>query len=519
MRPSCKSTSFSTLSCSDSMLAFGDKISLAGFDAWIVQGNDWNLHDIELTRSDFGFDSRYSDLAKLYTFPYSMMRITDGSRSLDVKIQDITKGANARAHAILSTLDFLTILEGIGGYAAGSLDAKKLDGSTLDVEIPSGQWQQWILDSKIPTYSIYLSNSQSRAIDDYTADMVVTRNAAIAAYHNANRANSGAYHNAVDAANASIANCATQTGANTSITNLGNSFNTTAEGINSTKISNDATADGAFSALGNLGSGMSDMLTFVVSQSANAQSAGINLLGDLASLHIGQAITGWANWGISAAQASASYAIARSQDAVTNSTAGAAMHAKVSNALTALSGLTTAQNSTSSAITSASNNSATTQNARSNKVNKDNAWYSCEDAHYAGYNDLSIAQQRIYGKYRDLKRSGNTAMVSDSGDKIPDSLMLRGIDFQILTQSDGAIQRAGDEFLRYGYRYDRAWDFQTWNIMEHFTYWQVRDIWIAKGSIPEFAIRILRDDLRNGITIWRDIDSMFSVSIYENGVV
>ena len=348
--------------------------------------------------------------------------------------------------------------------------------------------------------------------------MVVTRNAAIASYHASNRAANGALHNTNDSAATSVANCATQTAANTAINGYGNTFLENSKDANVTKLESDHSVDVITTAMSVASSAISDLMSYVVNQSAASSSAAIDFVGDLVGLRFGQAVSGAANWAVSAAQASASYNITHSKDAALNGAAAAQARGKTTNAQTLLSSVTSYQKSTNSSVTSKSNESVTTQNTRTNSTLKDNARYSFEDSHAADYNALSIEQQRIYAKYRDLKRSGNVAMTQDSGRKFLDSLNLRGIDFQIVTQCDGAIARIGDEFLRYGYRYERNWRFTGWDVMRHFTYWQASDIWLAKGCIPEFAVRMLKDELSQGVTLWRSIDDIMNVSIYENGI-
>ena len=502
---------------SSEMLDFTDRVKLCGFDAYIVQGREWDLHEFDLAKSNFDYPAEYSNLAKLYAFPYAAIKVTDGESELLVKVQDVAKDAKAHCKAILSTLDFVTMLEGVGGDCVSDMTVKRLDGSEIAREFPRGEWQSYILKTGIPTYSIYLSKMHDLAIDSYTNDMVVTRNAAIASYHASNRAANGALHNTEDSANTSVSNCATQTAANTAINGYGNTFLENSKDANVTKLESDHSVDVITTAMSVASSAISDLMSYVVNQSAASSSAAIDFVGDLVGLRFGQAVSGAANWAVSASQASASYNITHSKDAALNGAAAAQARGKTTNAQTLLSNVTSYQKSTNSSVTSKSNESVTTQNTRTNNTLKANARYSFEDSHAADYNALSIEQQRIYAKYRDAKRSGNVAMAADSGNKVMDALEMRGIDFQIITQSNGAISRIGDEFLRFGYRFGRNWKFTTWDMMQHFTYWQASDVWFAKGDIPEFAIRTMKAELSQGLTIWRNIDDIMNVSIYDNG--
>lgn len=88
----------------------------------------------------------------------------------------------------------------------------------------------------------------------------------------------------------------------------------------------------------------------------------------------------------------------------------------------------------------------------------------------------------------------------------------------IVTESDFAIQRAGDEFLRYGYYLDKQWTFDgNWNIGTYFTFWKLRDYW-STNQIPDRFSDQLRFLLYGGITVWSSPDDIGKVSIYDNGI-
>ena len=512
-----KTVEFIAIASAD-MLTFGEKVNLCGYDAYIVQGSERTIYDFDLTKNDFNYPIEYENIAKLYTTPYSLIRVTNGENSIDINIQDVCSDSAARAKCILSTLDYVTIFDNIGGVSNDFMDVVKLDGSTIEQAIPNGNWQDFILTQSIPTYAIYLSNMHSVAIDNYTNDMVVNRNAAIADYHATNRSDNCAWHNTVDESDTSIANCATQTATNTAITNYGNAFLENSKDANVTKLNNDHSVDVIATSIGVAASAITDLMSYVTNQSAGASAAAIGFVGDLVGLRWGQAVSGAANWGVSAAQAAASYNITHSKDAALNAASAAQANGKTNNATTLISNVTSYQKSTATNVTATSNSGLTTQNTRSNATIKDNAGYSFEDSHAGEANTLSIAQQRMYAKYRDLKRSGNTAISTDSGYKDLDAFNMRGLDFQIVTLNDGDLHRIGDAMLRYGYAYNRNWEFTSWNMMENFTYWQCSDVWFNKGDIPEFAVREMKADLQSGITVWRNVDDMMHCTIYENGI-
>ena len=87
----------------------------------------------------------------------------------------------------------------------------------------------------------------------------------------------------------------------------------------------------------------------------------------------------------------------------------------------------------------------------------------------------------------------------------------------VVTQDDHAILTAGDEFLRYGYRLDRQWDFDgDWNVGRYFTYWKLSDFWVKGLSVSDLYMDKLRFFLFGGVTVWRRPEDIGSVTIYDN---
>lgn len=88
---------------------------------------------------------------------------------------------------------------------------------------------------------------------------------------------------------------------------------------------------------------------------------------------------------------------------------------------------------------------------------------------------------------------------------------------QVVTQSDAGIKFAGDQFLRYGYQLDSAWDIDDLQVMRYFTYWKLSEVWV-KGAqcVIEGAENIICDIMKEGVTVWNDPTAIGKVSIYDN---
>lgn len=87
----------------------------------------------------------------------------------------------------------------------------------------------------------------------------------------------------------------------------------------------------------------------------------------------------------------------------------------------------------------------------------------------------------------------------------------------VRTQSDHAISAAGDHFCRYGYAINKMWNPVNLQVMKHFTYWQVNDIWIKmRGESIEDATEMIRNIFMRGTTVWSKPEDVNAVSIYDN---
>lgn len=92
------------------------------------------------------------------------------------------------------------------------------------------------------------------------------------------------------------------------------------------------------------------------------------------------------------------------------------------------------------------------------------------------------------------------------------------IQYHIKTQDADSIAKAGDYFLKYGYKYDGVINFTGFNIMNHFTYWKCSDIWLDSTSVNNNIVKQIRAILMNGVTVWRNPSELGAINIYNNRV-
>lgn len=95
---------------------------------------------------------------------------------------------------------------------------------------------------------------------------------------------------------------------------------------------------------------------------------------------------------------------------------------------------------------------------------------------------------------------------------------LMALHYHIKTQSDDAIRLAGDYFLRYGYAYNGNCEFTTFNIMRYYTFWKCKEVWLSSDKVNSNIIDRFKSILERGVTVWRNPADMGNVSIYDNTI-
>lgn len=89
--------------------------------------------------------------------------------------------------------------------------------------------------------------------------------------------------------------------------------------------------------------------------------------------------------------------------------------------------------------------------------------------------------------------------------------------WSVKTMRPDEVARVGDAFFRFGYTISQEWQFENFNVMPRFSYWEVADVWVTGGEgVIEVAQDAIKTMLYNGITVWNTPDDIGRVSIYDN---
>ena len=276
------------------LITLGTPHTLAGHTLFECQGSDSELGSVTLTKDMFGIPERYQRFAKLYTFPYSELEITDNNgKTATVRIEST---GDIKAHGIVSLaypyLNMRMFLTGIGGSGSHSYQWQDMRGSH-DMEMQNGDWYRFCYDMGIPMYELYMDGQTSWELGNYNRQYSNARNSALINYHNSVREADNAMHNSQDTAltnrtnsvaSANTANSNTVNTANTAQTNSGNDASTMESNhANSRACATDVTATNNAAANANTSSHNSQIWT--TNNNNNNLSYSQNLAGNSFTLN------------------------------------------------------------------------------------------------------------------------------------------------------------------------------------------------------------------------------------------
>ena len=501
---------------SSDFLTLGSSFTFASIACNLVSAGYTTTNLYTFNANDFGYPSNCKDFAKLYTYPYAKLVITDeNGDSTVVKIEDC-KGTLQLKSKIGLVWPWLRVnghVSGIGKTSSKTITFHNISSNNISID---GNWYDYLYDWDIPTFGV----TQDAAVNNDFATHFDRAQAQLAANNQ--------YANEMANANAALGNAnaeASTLQSNATLQVALNNANNTASNVKLNAIrdvSNQQTTDNSVAAQAlTIASANNDIDYKYATATTAAASAAINGavsggttlasggpyaaaagaivgggMGALFSQLNMQAGVNHTSAQVSAASAQATALHDATIAAETSSTAVyvAENNSKTTAANTYTTGIANNQASLitgnaardySAASTNATNNLSTATNAIANQINQ-----------------AALNSQMEYGDFANGETATSRPM---------------GLFCNVVTQNDYAIRRAADEFARYGYHYDGQWEFDgNWNIGKYFTYWKLRDFWIEDIAIPDMYIDQIRFFLLEGVTIWKNPEYIGKVSVYEN---
>lgn len=559
------------------MLTLGASVSFHGYTLRECVGTNSTV-DIKLTKEMFDFPDEYKHLAKLYTFPYSEIEITDNvGESVTIRVEN-TGSITAHKDAMLAYpfLDARIWFDGINGVGSQQYTWIDMNGKSNKKQMPNSDWSKACFDLDIPCYAIYMDGETAWQLDNFNSGLRGNAKRALSAYHGAVRSANTARANAVDSNDTMYAN--TDRDATTLTTNTNNTANcnrsnadltiaaNTTNTNNSNATSSELTTTNNNAAElkttgANVASTVTSNIDQIVSAAVNKNSVGSAAYGNIvgatmAGVGLGFAAGGPAGAALGAALGAlgtlegakigthyandtaallldgsqASVGVVRSQNNYTVGVSAAAALASTNAENTlrtntnatnnnAFSGQTDNTNATSR--TNAANNAATMRanSDATRDTGNANAGYTREISVMNAKENLEAGHYAAQYALYDAKMRAPVQVTPENGNYLSYYAGNNGVQFKIKTMPNGDIRQIGDTFMRYGYALNQMWDIEKSGLcpMSHFCYWKAGDIWVDdRKSSNNLVQETMINIFMRGVTVWNNPDEIGKVSIYDN---
>lgn len=489
----------------------------------------------DLSREDFALPEQVAGFAKLYTHPYSYIELTDHTGNMRQVRVESTTGTIGYQTAIQFAMPYVAQSCVITGLGSGTVTStwENLLGHTFE---STGEWYRTMYNWDVPVYAVTLASSvretyerlypHNQAVVEYTRNYDNAMAVANTEHSNErNQTECMSANNAATVANNS-ANNARKISAETQI-NAAQLNKLTADknadnymvytGNEATQAANTASqsnneASGAANAIAGTASGVGGVITGALTGSALGPvgMAGGALVGAATALAgLGQTMT-------NTVSTSASLQVAYTNN---DQLAGATTVNNNVKTQTAQEYLQIAQaqnNDCATDVTDNNNSLLNTTTANSIDMLDTNADNNLATASANAERTRSAAKSAITNDTNNIRvQAGGTCGTFSNGQTA--SLRPRGVWANVVTEPDGALLAAGSQFARYGYAENAYVQFEGWQMMGHFTYWQCFDVVFSGASDMSVSTENeIRDLLANGMTIWTDPDEIGRVSIYDN---
>lgn len=546
----------------ESAFKITNSINVYGYTIYIAD-RKINFEDINLTKEQFGFDEKYSEIAKLYTSPYSILEITDDEGNyFNAKIENCGRiQMRSEVSLVYPFLNYNVFFTGINGDGKMNYSWQLVQGNISNETMWASDFSKFMMNWNIPTYSIFVSAEAEYAANNF-AGMKARRLGAIKDYENAVRFGNTTRENTADSFATSTGNVNRATSKNVANTQRTNTMNNNigarenARDSELTDIANtllDSTTETSRNRL--LNDAAVDLALIQAGVNAQSDKAALTAVGGTVSSIISGGMSGGtAGAAVGAVNGTMNGVMAAIGFGIDQGYADV-QKAALRNKVLRLAGDTTYGNGGITEIRDANKtrNTDSTQEINDSRYGTNssivgyqndtrlansNADKTCEDANAtatqatetnnATWNrdanvvaekaNLVQKQREAEAQYKNARLQKPVSYSQYSGDFMPDAYHRRGVRVNVRTQSKSAIAQAGDAMLRFGYALHRVWDMtKGFHYCKEFTFWKAEDIWINDGSgVANVATNVIGNILMKGVTIWRDPAKIGTVGIYDN---
>lgn len=148
-------------------------------------------------------------------------------------------------------------------------------------------------------------------------------------------------------------------------------------------------------------------------------------------------------------------------------------------------------------------------NRRTNATNSNAAYMRDTNKAYADFaarGDYAQSIAAINAKSQDMRVVAPSTIGQVGGEQFALAYLNWSIFCKVKCVQESALNAIGEYWLRYGYKINRFYDFQgnleRLRVMDRFSYWRLREVYILTSEAPESYRMAIRGILEKGLTVW-----------------
>lgn len=480
---------------SSTMLTLGTSFTFASISCNLISSGYTSNDVYTLTKADFGYPAKYADIAKLYTFPYAYLEITDEKGDVtEIRIEQ-TNGKVTFESCVNLVFPWLQISGHLTSNGRGNRRTVSFRNITERSMPLKGDWYKTIKSWDVPMFGI---SQDAGEYNDFATDFDRAQM----------KINADTEKDNADAnADTAVSIAGLQTAANTTIT-----------AANITKLNADLTTDTNLNTSNAYESNLyvfgttnntiqADQQRATIAATAAQNQAGVGAVTSVLSGNIMGAVGSIAGGSIESGSIMATNSVTVNQTATQGSLQQAYNTGNANIANTGTTQKASNMETNAGSVRDAQNTLTTGSASAAAATMKANATRTQSAAYDAIANQIAQASLETPRKFGELA----------AGDSATSKPM--GLFCDIVTQDPYSIAYAGDEMLRYGYYLNHYWEFNgNWNVAhcKHYAYWKLKDFWVTNLDIPDMYVDKIRFFLFGGVTVWRKPEYIGRTDPYDN---
>lgn len=525
----------------DDVAQFYDAFEFHGYTLYKVAPREVTTN-IVLDKNMFGYDERYERFAKLYTYPYAVLEVSDNNgSSFQIRIEDVTSVSHLQVNLAIAYpyLQYQVSAMNVAGYGAASFRWGRIDNQTDNVAMPVCDFANYMIQWDVPTYALFERGYDAYRLAQFHATQL-QRETAISNFRMSQRSANMTDANTHDTNATNVANTANSQ--NTNVANVALSRTYQLDNVNN---SNNANSQMVFYSNRMAAESVSIDQTLMratlesnnelmrvqnmTSQMSNGVNSVAGAVGSALTGNIAGAVMAVGSGIMNAISTDMNYNASIQANATVEAAQETNMHDKyISSTVcnsdtrneTADLNTDNTTNSLNAARDQAANNRtmANTNATNSANTSNSNADYTRNATYLNNTGVMAITQNTASRQYRGATSQPQTQIGSFGGDATLDARQRRGVSIRVKTQRASDVAQTASQFARYGYNLNQVWDMTDgFNLMKNFTYWKAADVWVRDAVGTPNAVQLeLQTILEQGVTVWSDPAKIGGVSVYDN---